>query len=151
MTMEANAIYESPKSNLTNDNNIEADELNKVLQVAKRQKALIYTFLVYFFAAALQGLPQEIRVIAGLVIFPIWIAIIIFNARLCMKVYGTFTAVLLIILGIIPMINFLVVLAASSRANKLIKNAGFNVGFMGANIKEIDKTLQQKLSISTHK
>lgn len=148
--MEAHSIYESPKADLTKNNNSGADELDKVLQVAKRQKALIYTFLAYFFAAALQGLPQEIKVIASLVIFPIWIAIIILNARLCLKVYGRFTAVLLIILGIIPFINFLVVLAASSRANKLINAAGFKVGFMGANTKEIDQALQQKLSISTH-
>ncbi len=147
--MEANAIYESPKANLNNENSSRADELDKVLQVAKRQKALIYTFLAYFFAAALQGLlPQEIKVIASLIVFPVWIAIIILNARLCLKVYGKFTAVLLIILGIIPLINFLVVLAASSRANKLIKTAGFKVGFMGASIKEIDQALQQKLSIS---
>lgn len=148
--METNTIYESPKANLVNTSTSEAEELDKVLQVAKRQKALIYTFLAYFFAAALQGLPQEIRVIASLAIFPIWIAIIIFNARLCLKVYGRFTAVLLIILGIIPIINFLVVLSASSRANKLIKSAGFKVGFMGAKIKEIDQALQQKLSIADH-
>lgn len=73
-----------------------------------------------------------------------------FNARLCLKVYGTFTAIILITLGIIPIINFLVVLAASSRANKLIKKAGFKVGFMGANIKEIDQALQQKLSMQPH-
>lgn len=148
--METNTIYESPKANLIDNTSSGAAELEKVLQVAKRQKALIYTFLAYFFAAALQGLPQEIKVIASLVIFPIWIAIIIFNARLCLKVYGRFTAVLLIILGIIPLINFLVVLAASSRANKFIKSAGFKVGFMGANIKEIDLALQQKLSIPAH-
>lgn len=148
--METNAIYESPKANLINAHNSSAEELDRVLQVAKRQKALIYTFLAYFFAAGLQGLPQEIKAIASLVIFPIWIAIIIFNARLCLKVYGKFTAILLIILGIIPLINFLVVLAASSRANTFIKNAGFKVGFMGANIKEIDQALQQQLSIPAH-
>lgn len=148
--MDVNAIYESPKANLNNYTDLETDELNKVLQVAKRQKALIYTFLAYFFAATLQTLPQELKVITSLVIFPIWIAIIIFNARLCLKVYGTFTAIILITLGIIPIINFLVVLAASSRANKLIKKAGFKVGFMGANIKEIDQALQQKLSMPPH-
>jgi hypothetical protein len=148
--METNEIYESPKANLINNTDSGAEELNKVLQVAKRQKALIYTFLAYFLAAGLQGLPEEIKIIASLIIFPIWIAIIIFNARLCLKVYGRFTAVLLIVLGIVPLINFLVVLAASSRANKFIKSAGFKVGFMGANIKEIDQALQQKLSVIAH-
>ena len=147
--MEANTIYASPMANLTDNSSFESDKLNKVLQVAKRQKALIYTFLAYFFAAALQGLPQEAKVFASFIILPIWIAIIILNARLCLKVYGTFTAILLIILGIIPLINFLVVLSASSRANKLIRSAGFKVGFMGANIKEIEKALEQKLSVPT--
>lgn len=143
--MEANAIYESPKASLIDNTTSGAAELDKVLQVAKRQKALIYIFLAYFFAAALQGLPQEIKAFVGLIILPLWIAIIIFNARLCLKVYETFTAVLLITLGITPLINFLVVLSASSRANKLIKSAGFKVGFMVANIKVIDRALQQKL------
>lgn len=150
MQQNASTIYEVPKADLTT-NHLQAEELNKVLKVAKRQKALVYTFLAYFFAVALQGLPPELKVIASFVIFPIWIAIIIFNARLCLMVYRRFTAVLLIILGIIPILNFLVVLSASSRANRLIKTAGFNVGFMGANIKEIDLALQQKLSGSTHK
>lgn len=142
--METNAIYESPKANLINTSNTKLEELNRVLQVAKRQKALVYTFLIYFFSAALlQALPPEIRAISSLVIFPIWLAIIILNARLCLKVYGRAAAVVLIILGIIPIINFLVVLAASSRANKLIKAAGFKVGFMGANTKEISQTIQQ--------
>jgi hypothetical protein len=49
----------------------------------------------------------------------------------------------MIILGIVPVINFLVVVAASSRANRLIKKAGFKVGFMGANTKQIKQAIQQ--------
>lgn len=143
MQQDTSTIYESPKANLST-NNLQIEDLNIVLKVAKRQKALVYTFLAYFFAAALQGgLPQELKIIASLIVFPIWIAIIIFNARLCLLVYGRFAAVLLIILGIIPLINFLVVLAASSRANKLIKAAGFKVGFLGANTKEISQAREQ--------
>ena len=148
--METNAIYESPKASLINTNNSGADELENILQIAKRQKALVYTFLAYFVAAGLQGPLQEFKYLASLIIFPIFIAIIIFNARLCLKVYGSFASVLMIILGIIPIINFLVVLAASSRANKFIKSAGFKVGFMGANTKEIEQALQEKLSNPAH-
>lgn len=143
MQQNTSTIYEVPKANLAT-NTLPLEDLNTVLKVAKRQKALVYTFLAYFFAAALQGgLPQELKIIASLIVFPVWIAIIIFNARLCLMVYGKFTAILLIILGIIPLINFLVVLAASSRANKLIKAAGFKVGFMGANTKEISRAMEQ--------
>jgi hypothetical protein len=143
MQQDTNSIYKAPKANLAT-NNLPIEDLNKILKVAKRQKALVYTFLAYFFAAALQaGLPQELKIFSSLIVFPVWIAIIIFNARLCLLVYGRFTAVLLIILGIIPLINFLVVLAASSRANKLIKTAGFKVGFLGANTKTISQAMEQ--------
>jgi hypothetical protein len=143
MQQDISSVYEAPKANLTT-NNLPIENLNKVLKVAKRQKALVYTFLAYFFAAALQaGLPPELKIIASFIVFPVWIAIIIFNARLCLLVYGRFIAVLLIILGIIPLINFLVVLAASSRANKLIKAAGFKVGFLGANTKTISEAMEQ--------
>lgn len=144
MQQDTNAIYEAPKANLTT-NNLQIEELNKVLKVAKRQKALVYTFLVYFFTAAItQGLlATELKAIGSLIMLPLWLAMIIFNARLCWMVYGRFAAVLMIILGIIPLLNLLAVLAASSRANKLIKAAGFKVGFMGANTKEISQAMER--------
>ncbi len=144
MQQDANAIYEAPKANLAT-NNLQIEELNTVIKVAKRQKALVYTFLVYFFTAAItQGLlATELKAIGSLIMLPLWLAMIIFNARLCWMVYGRFAAVLMIILGIIPLLNLLAVLAASSRANKLIKAAGFKVGFMGANTKEISHAMER--------
>ncbi|QEY13363.1 hypothetical protein [Cellvibrio sp. KY-YJ-3] len=142
--METNTIYDAPKANLVDFNPQQTEGLENVLHVAKQQKALIYTFLVYFVAAVLvQAAPPEIRQVASLIVIPIWIAIIILNARLCWKVYGKFFAVVMIILGIVPIINFLVVVAASSRANRLIKKAGFKVGFMGANTTQIKQAIQQ--------
>ena len=149
--METNTIYESPKATLIKSDHPGAEELEEILQVAKRQKALVYTFLAYFIAAGLQAaLPQELKILGSMIGLPIFIAIVVLNARLCLKVYGRFASILMIILGIVPFINFLVVLAASSRANKLIKSAGFKVGFMGANTKEIDQALEEKISISPY-
>lgn len=143
MQQDISSVYTAPKANLS-ISTLQIEDLNKVLKVAKRQKALVYTFLAYFLTNALtQALPSELRVAGGMVILPLWIAMIIFNARLCWLVYGRFGAILMTILGFIPLLNLLAVLAASSRANKLIKEAGFKVGFMGANTKEISRAMEQ--------
>lgn len=43
MQPEANAIYETPKANLSTKN-LQIEELNIALKVASRRKALVYMF-----------------------------------------------------------------------------------------------------------
>ena len=133
-------IYQSPDAELSDETRRSEEEIGEVLIVARRQKAVIYTILGYFILAALvSGLPPSLRPLVQILGIPFWLAIIIFSARLCWRVYSKPVAVLLVILSVVPLVNLLVLVAASSRATKEIKKAGFKVGFMGANIAKIQR------------
>lgn len=138
--MDRISVCQAPLSNLQGDtNNI---EMRNILVVAKRQKALLIVFLVYFFIAGFSGsVSSEIKPLLQLTALPLMLLVVIFTARLTLRLYGKFGAIMMIILSIIPLINLLVVLAANSRANKIIKNGGFRVGFVGASIKEIEDSM----------
>ena len=133
--MSIDEAYKPPKANLEDHNKV---DLEYILEIAKRQKALIYTFLVYILISAFSGaLSEELRPILQLFVVPVALAVVIFTARLCWKLYSSVVAVILVVLSFVPLINLLVLLAANSRANSRIKAAGFKVGFMGANTREI--------------
>lgn len=132
--------YEAPKSNLGNSHN--SEELRNILVIAKRQKALLVTFLAYFLIAGFSGSADpELKPFIQLAALPLMIAVVVFTARLTLRLYGKLGATIMILLSIIPLINLIVVLIANSRANKLIKNKGFRVGLVGANTKEIEATI----------
>jgi hypothetical protein len=137
-------IYSSPEANLNNFTNQDVPRLEKLDAVAKWQKYLVYTFLVYFiFSGILPNISEKYAALVQLFIYlPVYLAIIIFNGILCWQVYSRIVAVLMVILGIIPIINFLVVLAASSRATSLVRKEGFKVGFLGANRKPIQEAIK---------
>lgn len=137
-------IYSSPEANLNNFTKQDVPRLEKLDLIAKWQKCLVYTFLVYFICSGiLPGISENYAVLVQLFIYlPIYLAIIIFNGILCWQIYSRTVAVLMIILGIIPIINFLVVLIASSRATSQVRKGGFKVGFLGANRKPIQEAIK---------
>lgn len=136
--MDTTAIYQTPTADLIDPAKQDPLVAERALLVARRQKLLIYTFLLYLFLSlSIGALNADIRPLFQLMVIPTFIAIIIFNARLCWVVYGRFTAVILSIFGIIPVLNFFIIAAANSRATRLIRKAGFKVGFMGCNLKKM--------------
>jgi energy-coupling factor transporter transmembrane protein EcfT len=138
--MSINDAYQTPKANLERrDENI---DLEYILEIAKRQKALLYTFLIYILLSVLsEAVSADLRPIIQLLILPAALAVVIFTARLCWNLYGKLGAIIMIILSFVPLINLLVLLFANSKANSLIKSGGFKVGFMGANTSEIMKAI----------
>lgn len=135
-------IYKTPVSNLAN--NDEDTDNSNILIVAKRQKALLLTFLAYFLIAGFTGAASpELKPLMQLAGLPLMLAVVVFTARLTLRLYGRWVAILMIILSIIPLVNLIIVLVANSKANKTIKNSGFRVGLIGANIKEIENSIKQ--------
>ena len=138
--MSQKNIYETPKAELSIEKG--SDGSDEILVIAKRQKALLYTLLVYLLVSgASGGVNPEIKPLLQLVAIPVMIAIVIFTARLCLKLYGKAGAIFMIVLSIIPLVNLIIILIANSKANKLIKSKGFKVGLVGANIKEITNAI----------
>jgi hypothetical protein len=135
-------LYQAPQANVEQPN---FEELNSLVVIAKWQKYLNYTFLGYILLFISQiGLAEISTNMTILAIIPfinilVFGAMVIFNGLLCWQVYGKFSRFIMILLGIFPVFNLLVILAANSRANKRIKQAGYNVGFMGANLQQMEK------------
>ncbi len=138
--MSESSMYEAPKSDLRGVENISKDEREYFVAIARRQKHLIYTFLVYFVVLALLGnANDELKPLLQLIGVPLFLAIIVFNIRLSWKLYGVVGRIVMIALGVIPIVNFIVVLVASSKTNRILKKAGFKVGFMGAKVSDIER------------
>lgn len=135
-------LYQAPEANVEQ---ADFEEVNRLIVIAKWQKYLIYTFLVYLLLflgqIGLATISSNTTILALIPLLNIVVfgAMVIFNCLLCWRVYGKFSRFIMSALGIVPLFNLLVILAANSRANKLIKKAGYKVGFMGVKIQRPEK------------
>lgn len=140
--MSDNSIYDAPKADLGSDVKLAPEEAQKILSIAKRQKALIYVLLAYILLFVISATASPtILTYFKYFAWPVMLAVAIFTAMLCWKVYGRVAAVIMVILSIVPGINILVMLAASGRSNTTISSAGFKVGILGAKIAEIETVI----------
>jgi hypothetical protein len=120
----------------------------KIKQVARDQKNLIYGILFYLLAAISSGVvnasagpgPQNdasiIRMVVGLVALVAIIAAVVFVIRLAAKLYSTGTAIVFGVLAIIPCVGLIIMLVVNGAATKLLKENGITVGFMGADMSQ---------------
>lgn len=130
-------ISESEVSEL---NNIPSqEELNNILIVAKRQKALLITFFIYIALIIISVAAPDLKPTFQFLVIPIWIAIVLFMARLSWRVFGKVAAVSLTILSIVPFINLIAFYIANKRASSFVRAGGFKIGFLGADIGYIEE------------
>ncbi len=123
-------------------------ELKNTLVIAKRQKALLITYLCYILLGPLSSIVLVVKALAPLLLLVVLLAIGVLTARLSIKVYPTWVTIIFVMLSIVPGLNLLIILATNARANEAIKSNGFNVGFMGvpiANIKSMMETIQSPM------
>ena len=110
------------------------------LSVAKRQKCVLISFLFYFAISIFSGLLGTwLQPLLQFISLSVFIAMIVFNISLVWRIYGLIGRICLIGLSVIPVINLMTVLAANSRANHLLKTAGYRVGLLGADIADLEK------------
>jgi hypothetical protein len=141
-------IYNTPAADLNQHPQEDLQNLIKINFIAKWQKRLVYTFLIYFvFSAAIKSIPKDISLFVGFIYLILYISMVIFNGIICWKVYSKFVAVIMMILAVIPLLNFLIILASNSRATSVIRKAGFKVGFMGANRSPIEAAIEKASSL----
>jgi hypothetical protein len=138
--MSESNIYEAPQADLGENKNITEEDREYFIAIARRQKHLIYTFFVYFIVSGFLGsASDELKPFLQLIGIPLFLVIIVFNIRLCWKLYGAVGRTVMIVLGLIPIVNFIVILVASSKTNKILKKAGFKVGFLGVKVSDIEQ------------
>ena len=112
---------------------------NDTLHIAKKQRNLLIVFFLYLLAVGAIAAISDPATVANIKYFaiPLAIAVIVFVGILAFTIFGNFTAVLLTVLCIVPLINLIVFFVVNGRANKIIKSKGYRVGLAGADIKAI--------------
>lgn len=135
---EAN-IYSAPADD-SYSLNASLEKREHYLSVAKRQKCVLLSFFFYlvmsFFSGVFGSFLQPMLSLFSLGLF---LTMIAFNISLIWRTYGIIGRIILIGFSMIPGINLFAVLAANSRANHLLKTAGFRVGLLGADIEGVEK------------
>jgi predicted RNA-binding Zn-ribbon protein involved in translation (DUF1610 family) len=112
------------------------DELKAI---ASFQKGIIFCILIYFVAVGAQfGLPPQLRPILLLGVLAIIVTSTVFVFRLAMKIYSTGVGIMLGILALLPFLGLLVLLRVNSKATGILKENGIHVGFLGANLSDIN-------------
>jgi len=123
-------------------------ELENLLKVAKAQKGVIRNILLGFLIIMLFviSISAKIPSVIGVPIFIIAeLGLIISQIIYCYRLADSLkmSTPILWVLGMIlcGIIGLILLIYLSSKANTMLKAAGFKVGLMGANIKEIEKVI----------
>ena len=120
--------YATPKSDVRSPQGKHDDARMK--KMAFGQKLVIYAVLLYFVSAGLR------LYIGPLAVLPLLVSLILSLVGLY-KVLAAGQShlavkIILFVLLFVPLINILVLLRINSRATKTLREAGYTVGFMGA-------------------
>ena len=117
--------YETPKAELGDA----AVTGERITHLKQGQKFIIYAFVLYFVAIVGAGVAPVLGVAILLIAFVLGV-IGFFRAMIGVN-YHILIKVILSILMFVPGINILVLLTLNSRATKLLRDAGYSVGFFG--------------------
>lgn len=138
---------------------VRSGKAKDVLAVARYQRYLILCILVYMASVGVQvavtfgamgaiNNQQAAPAISGVMlavsigVLLAWLCGAVCVLLLAMKVYQPVVGVLLCVLALIPCVGLLILLLVNSRATKIIRDNGYSVGLLGANVAEIEAGLQ---------
>ncbi len=118
--------YEAPKARVAtqafSDENID--------KIARGQKLVVYAFILYFAAMALQSV---LGFVVALVALGALVTALVGVFRLSSGMgHGTGLKILWIVLMFVPLINLITLLRLNSSATKALRAAGYRVGLLGA-------------------
>jgi hypothetical protein len=106
--------------------------------IAVRQRGIMYCILGYLVLVAAQfAVPEELRIIPGLLALAVSVAAAVFVFMLALSVYNTAAGVILGILTLVPLVGLFILLIINARATKILRQHGIRVGLMGADPRQI--------------
>ena len=118
--------YEAPKATV---GGVDASEDTE--KVRSGQKMLIYAILLNFVNFALQAAGTPLLGLLVALTALVMSLVGIFRVASGMG-FGIAVKILLVILMFVPLVNLITLLILNSRATKLLREAGYTVGLMGA-------------------
>lgn len=121
---------------------VQGGSVRDLRSVAMFQKGVQVCILVYLGAIFGQfALPPEIRsLVAGAVVLIAGLGGAVFVILLAVKVYNPAIGVLMGILALVPCIGLLVLLVINGKATNILKDNGFRVGLLGADLSQFDRS-----------
>lgn len=143
--MQESNPYTPPSSQSISQGPSIAD-LNHLLGIAKAQRGLMLGILGYLASIVLVfvlGMNSEgSAAIPGLLMLISGLFALVFLIVLTYRMSGVIFAIIIGICSLIPFVGILVMLVISGRASKKLKQAGFKIGLLGADITQIKKAIE---------
>jgi hypothetical protein len=123
----------SPQPSLEADNKLYDEQEESLALVAGGQKMLIYCLIANFvLSAAARG--GSIPPLIGSALYIAVAAVSLFGiVRICSGLgQGTSGKIMFMVLAFVPLVNLIALLYLSARTNRLLRDAGWRVGLLGA-------------------
>lgn len=115
-----------------------SESRDDVRRVAVYQKGVLFCILIYLSAyIGLFLVPPEAAIVPGLILVGVALTSIVFVFLLAMKIYNPVMGIILGIGIIIPVIGLIILLMVSSKATKILRDNGIQVGLLGADLSKI--------------
>lgn len=128
--------YASPKAQVADAGGPSGEDRERLKRVASGQRLIIYSLLVSLASIALQGAIGISGAILGLAAS---IMAIVGVVRITGGLGRSLLAKILYIIAMfIPLVNLIAMLLLSSQATKALREAGVQVGFLGASASQFD-------------
>jgi len=109
----------------------------RLRKIAVAQKGIITVILLQFACyAATAVLPPPLKVYPAIGTLALAVVSLYFIASLALSVYSTALGIFFAILSLIPCINLLVLVATNAKATRVLRDAGYRVGFLGVELSE---------------
>ena len=100
--------------------------------IASRQRAINVCILAYFLCLiAAHGAPKEIRPLVTLAGLGIGVIGVVCTFSLAARLYNSAMGVVMGLLAFVPLINLVVLLKVTNKANALFRARGVEVGLFG--------------------
>jgi hypothetical protein len=132
--------FEAPRAPLGEVVGVKSGRLEDLRKVASYQRAILICILIYIVTFMGQfAVPPAQRTILAVLTFCVSLVATVFVFMLAMKVYSRGLGILLGILAIIPCIGLLVLLMINDKATKILRQNGYKVGFLGADMSQFSK------------
>jgi hypothetical protein len=120
------------------------DNLQKVLLIAERQRNMVFAFGFYYVLALIAGqFLDDARIYGQIIMSFAWLTIMIFTSRLCIRMFGIFPTILLVLLSTQLLVNLLTLGVASWESTKRISNSGFEVRWYNVDSRVIEQKLNR--------
>lgn len=123
----------------------QGDKFLDLVKIARGQKALLYCVLANILALValvVGGATQSpvMAIFGYLIYFAMWIASVIFCARLALAIgHHIVEVIIACACMIIPLVGVLLLLSVNGKATMLLKMGGAKVGFLGVSAREMVK------------